>query len=62
MSATVIIGRFAERRTAVQLWHRRAQLASIGLNVIFVCVVLLVYLAIGACLGWWLCRHFGSYS
>jgi hypothetical protein len=62
MSATVIVGRFAERRAAVQRSHRREQLTSIGVNVLFVCVVLLVYLVIGACFGWWLCRHFGGYS
>jgi hypothetical protein len=62
MSGTVIIGRFAERRARVQHSNRRERLISIGVNVLFVGVVLLVYLVIGACFGWWLCRHFGAHS
>jgi hypothetical protein len=54
MSTTVIVGRLAPRCAAVQRSHRGKQLTSIGVNVLFVCAVLLVYLAIGACLGWWL--------
>jgi len=61
MSMTVIVGRFSQRRAAVQRSHGREQLTSIGVNVLSVSVVLLVYLAIGACLGWWLCRHFEGY-
>ena len=58
MHTTVIIGRFAERRAAVQRSHPLEQWTHIRVNALFVCLVLFVYLVIGACFGWWLCRHF----
>jgi hypothetical protein len=52
MSTTLIIGRFAQRRAAIQRSHRQEYLISIGVNTLLVGVALLVYLVIGACRRW----------